>query len=218
MNLNYILINSGAFIGSKKSNWVCESEKFLIGYKSTNSIFNTAITNYFFSKALSFVQQTISNGGRGFFFGIYVSDIKNDQKTYHYATDLIKLGQVVSKKNWRGGYVTNTKTFRTNIFNSQKKFSFVVSFKFDYTNFPIINESSRIRLPLVIPIDSNSSVVHKLEYPIPCNASGWGTAMILTKAFSFAVFAGIQQTLRLYSTSGVKSVFKKPNNNKFQKK
>lgn len=191
--ITYNLINSGAYIGSKKVNWVPESEKFLVGYKSATAIYNVSIINYFFIKAKNFIQKSIALGCRGFFFGISI-DLESSKFSNSFIDHtLIKLDQIVTNKNWRGGYITNTKFFRRYIFNGQKKFAFVVSFKFDYTNFPIINETSRINLPLIIPIDSNSSVISKIAYPIPSNSSSLGPALILMRVFSISVFKGFQQ-------------------------
>lgn len=189
------LINSGAYIGTKKNNWVPESEKFLIGYKNKISIYNVALSSFLFQRALNFVSGTASLGGRGFFFGlINFGDEVNDNSILTYK----KLDQVVTKKNWRGGYVTNTKFFRSSILNGNKKFTFVVSFKFDYTNFPTILEASRIRLPLVIPVDSNSPISY-FAYPIPSNSAGSGIIQMYAYEFANAVFRGLCQKIAPFS-------------------
>ena len=187
---SFNLINSGAYIGTKKNNWIPESERFMIGYKSSISIYNIAISSFLFLRAVNFVSNSILSGGRGFFFGLL--------STIGMPADAIlgyqNLDQVVTKKNWRGGYVTNTKFFRSSVLNGQKKISFVVSFKFDYTNFPVILEASRIKLPLVIPVDGNS-IVSNFMYPIPSNSTGFGTIQIYAREFSNAVFRGIWQRI-----------------------
>lgn len=189
---SFNLINSGAYIGTKKNNWTPESERFVVGYKNSISIYNVAISSFLFLRAVNFVSNSILSGGRGFFFGLSnAAGIPVDT-----AIGYCNLDQVVTKKNWRGGYITNTKFFRSSILNGQKKFSFVVSFKFDYTNFPVISEASRIKLPLVIPVDGNSTVSNFM-YPIPSNSTGFGIIQIYANEFSTAVFRGIWQRVEL---------------------
>lgn len=192
---SFTLINSGAYVGTKKNNWVPESEKFLVGYKNKISIYNVAISSFLLHRALDFVSNAVSLGARGFFFGLinFGEDVTNSS-----ILNYKRLDQVVTKKNWRGGYVTNTKFFRSSILNGAKKFSFVVSLKFDYTNFPTISEATRIRLPLVMPVDSNSPV-SCFMYPIPSNSTGSGVIQIYAYEFSNAVFRGICQKIAPFS-------------------
>lgn len=190
---SFNLINSGAYIGTKKNNWTPESERFLVGYKNNISIYNVAISSFLFLRAVNFVSNSILSGGRGFFFGLSnAAGIPADMVLGYRNLD-----QVVTKKNWRGGYITNTKFFRSSVLNGQKKFSFVVSFKFDYTNFPVILEASRIKLPLVIPVDGNATVSNFI-YPIPSNSTGFGIIQIYASEFSTAVFRGIWQRVELF--------------------
>lgn len=207
---SFNLINSGAYIGTRKNNWVPESEKFLLGYKNKISIYNVAISSFFLQRALNFVSGAVSMGARGFFFGLinFGEEISNSS-----ILNYKKLDQVVTKKNWRGGYITNTKFFRSAIFNGTKKFSFIVSFKFDYTNFPTISEASRMRLPLIMPVDSNSPVSYFM-YPIPSNSTGSGIIQIYAYEFSNAVFKGIYQKIAPFSAENFSKTLKYPGRGK----
>ncbi len=197
----YRLVSAGSYIGTKKNNWVPEREPFLIGYKNNIAIYNLSLSAFFFNCAINFIAKCVSQGGRGFFFGLnsFTKPINNLNILNYY-----KLDQVVTFKNWRGGYVTNTKSFRNSILNGIKRFCFVSSIRFDYSNFPVISEANRIKLPLIIPIDSNSPI-SDFAYPIPSNSTGSGVTQMYGQAFASAVFSGIFKKCLRFKTISISS-------------
>lgn len=180
------LVNYISYLGCNKNSWKTESSQFILGFKHNITIFNIPITVFYLSRACRFVEITIKAGGRSFFFGF----IYNNYDGKYIISKLRKIDQVVSTKNWQGGYITNTRYFKHSIFNFTKKFNMVISGRFDYSSFPSLFESNRISLPLIAPVDSNVSPIF-FNYPIPCNSSGSGVYILIKSYFVPSVFKGL---------------------------
>lgn len=169
-----------------------------MGYRHTVAIFNLAITAFFLNRALRFVELSITNYARGFFYGLTV----NNRKSVKF---LYKLGQIVSYHRWSGGFLTNIRRFKKKIKNFNKIPSFIVSIKLETRNYSVLREKARLKIPLICPLDSNSNPAYA-EYPIPGNASGQATVNYFNHCFSLATFSG--------SLKRVKKIFVENRNKK----
>lgn len=185
---NYVieLINMGVYLGTKKNNWRPESAQFVSGFKNSVCIFNVSITNFYLSRALNFTEKTMRKGGRCFFFGL------SNSNDFGIIKKLVAINQVVALKNWQGGYLSNTKFFKYAVTNFTKKFNFLVSLRLDYSNFPIVNESIRMKTPCICLVDSNSNPGYFI-YPIPGNSSSVGGYVMFSRLFVSSIFIGIVQ-------------------------
>jgi ribosomal protein S2 len=181
------IIGAGMHIGKSKRENTAHSVRYISGYRAGASIFSLGSTSFFLSRAMNFVERAVYKYARGFFYGLSFKDKKS-------ARLLKKFNQVVSGGNWGGGFLTNTRRFRGRILNIRKVPHFVVCFRFGPENYSVLREKKRLKLPLIAPIDSNSSP-EWMEYPIPSNSYGQGTSYYLAHCFSKSVFGGISTRL-----------------------
>jgi ribosomal protein S2 len=182
------LIGAGFHIGQSRREWTPLSEHFVAGYRHTVAIFDLGLSSFYFRRALHFVELGVSKYARGFFYGLSITDLKSIRA-------LCKFGQIVSYKRWNGGFLTNIKRFKRKIKNFSKLPSFVVCFKFETRNYSVLREKSRLHIPLVCPIDSNSSARYA-EYPVPSNASGRATLNLFCYYFIQSVLSGFSRRVR----------------------
>jgi ribosomal protein S2 len=182
------LIGLGLHIGCPRREWSPAAERYLAGYRHEVSIFDLAQTSFHLRRAVKFVEKVISKYGRGFFYGFTGRDRPKAQL-------LAALGQVVSTERWSGGFVTNTRQFRGTVLNPRKIPNFVVCFRFETRNYSVLREKTRLKLPLICPIDSNSDPAYA-EYPIPGSASNRANVGYLGQVFSKAAFSGFARRLR----------------------
>ena len=182
------LIGTGLHIGRNRRNWTSVSERYLSGYRHSVSVFDLSQTSFHLKRASNFITAAVGRYGRGFFYGLTL----NDKRA---VTLLANLGQVVSYYRWNGGFLTNIKKFKTKIKNVKKVPSFVVCLKFEMRNYSALREKSRLKLPLICPIDSDSDPAYA-EYPIPGNASARSTVNYFNYCFSRAVFSGISKRIK----------------------
>jgi len=183
------LVGMGFHIGCHRREWLPDSETYLVGYRHGVSIFDLAQTSFHLRRALKFVETVIARYGHGFFYGF------TGQADRVRAEGLAALGQIVSTERWSGGFVTNTRQFHNCVFNTRKFPHFVVCFRFEIRNYSVLREKTRLKLPLVCPIDSNSDPSYA-EYPIPAGASNRANVGYLGGLFSRAAFRGFGKRLR----------------------
>ena len=176
------LTGSGLHIGFAKRNWIMYSERYLAGYRHNVAVFDIAITAFFLVRAFRFVEASVANYARGFFYGLNVNDRRSVKLFY-------KLGQIVSFHRWSGGFLTNIRRFKKQIRNFSKIPAFTVSMKLETRNYSVLREKSRLKVPLICPLDSNSNPAYA-EYPIPSNASGRATVVYLGSCFAQAALSG----------------------------
>lgn len=185
------LIGAGLHIGRTRRDWVPVSEKYLAGYRYSVAIFDMAQTSFYMSRAVKFVELAVSHHARGFFYGLG----RGDRKRIY---TLAKFDQIVARTRWNGGFLTNMRKFKKKIRNFNKVPTFMVCFKFETRNYSALREKHRLKLPLICPIDSNSDPAY-VEYPVPSNAPGRGTAGYFGHCFSRAVFSGIMKRIKNFS-------------------
>jgi len=179
----------GFHIGHSRREWLPDSETYLVGYRHGVAIFDLAQTSFHLRRALKFVEAVVARYGHGFFYGFTNPADKAQVEA------LAALGQIVSAERWSGGFVTNTRQFSNCIFNTRKFPYFVVCFRFELRNYSVLREKTRLKLPLICPIDSNSDPTYA-EYPIPAGASNRANVGYLGGLFSRAAFRGFSKRLR----------------------
>ena len=182
------LIGICAHIGNHRYNWNPETERFAIGYRNSTMIFNLSLTNFYFNRALGFVEKLSKKFGRIFIYGL---NEKNDRQLVKRFT---RSGQVVCTTNWKGGFVSNAKLFGKTIKNTRKKFSAALSLRYDYQNYSFPLECKNLKIPSICIVDSDVSP-ENFSYPIPINSKSHGGAEILSFYFLSKVFNGTSQRI-----------------------
>jgi ribosomal protein S2 len=182
------LISVCGHIGLHKYNWQPESERFAIGYRSSILIYNLSNSSFYLNRALNFVEKLIYKFGRVYIYGL----LKTKDKKF--INKLTKINQVVCIKPWRGGFVTNARTFRKRIKNIRKRFSAVISLTYDYQNYSLPREAFIINLPSVSVVDSNAKA-DSFTYPIPINSSNNGVVRLLAYNFGIRIFKGLSKRI-----------------------
>lgn len=139
---------------------------------------------------------------------------KNDKKLIRKFEDI---NQVVTTKNWCGGYVTNARSFRGKIKNLKKKFSAILSLNYNYSNYSLPREAKIMNLPSIGVVDSNSNT-EIFSYPIPINSVNFGVSRLIAYTFAVKIFKGLTKRIigRFKKLKPVSTKLKKKN--KFYKK
>jgi ribosomal protein S2 len=188
------LVGIGGYIGYSVREWAPLSERYLAGYRHGVAIFDLAQSSFYLRRAFHFVEGAVMRYSRGFFYGFSRPDFVKVQPLAHF-------GQIVSIGRWGGGFLTNLRAFRRRVMNAHRVPGFLVCFRFETQNYSALREKARLHLPLVCPIDSNTSVGY-VEYPIPGNAGNRANAGYFGAIFSRAVFSGVSARVRLATSVG----------------
>jgi ribosomal protein S2 len=188
------LIGIGAHIGYSVREWAPLAERHLAGYRYGVAIFDLAQSTFYTRRAFHFVIGAVARYSRGFFYGFSALD----RSDIHA---LANLGQIVSKGRWNGGFLTNLRVFRRRVLNATRLPGFLVCFRFEVRNYSALREKARLRVPLVCPVDSNTSMGYG-EYPLPGNAGSRANVGYFGAMFSRAVFSGISARVRAGRQSG----------------
>lgn len=204
------IISVCGHIGTHKYNWQPESERFAIGYRSSILIYNISVANFYINRALSFAEALVQKYGRIYIYGL---NVKNDKKIIQKFEDL---NQVVTTKNWCGGYVTNARAFRGKIKNLKKKFSAILGLNYDYNNYSLPRESKIINLPAIGVVDSNANA-ESFNYPIPINSTNFGVTRLLAYAFSIKIFKGLSKRI-IGRFRKIKSIYRIINKKKIKRR
>lgn len=182
------IISVCGHIGTHKYNWQPESERFAIGYRSSVLIYNISLTCFYINRACAFVEALTQKYGRVYVYGLIE---KNDKKLIKKFEDI---NQVVTTRNWCGGYVTNARSFRGKIKNLKKKFSAILSLNYNYNNYSLPREAKTINLPSIGVVDSNSNA-GIFNYPIPINSVNFGVSRLIAYTFAIKIFKGLSKRI-----------------------
>lgn len=182
------LISICGHLGTHKFNWQPESERFAIGYRSSILIYNLANSSFYLNRALNFVEKLIFKYGRTYVYGLHYERDKKWIKKFSF------INQVVATETWRGGYVTNARTFRGKVKNIKKRFAAVISFSYDYQNYSLPREAHVMNIPAVCVVDSNVRA-ENFAYPIPINSTSIGGMRMLAYTFGLYIFKGLSKRI-----------------------
>ena len=180
------LISICGHLGTYRYNWQPTSERFATGYRRNILIYNIAQTTLHFSRALNFIQRIVFKFGKIYLYGL------SGERDQSFVAKFKRLRQIVTTAGWKGGFVTNARTFRKKIVNVTKKFSAVIGVNYDYQNYSLPAEAIIIKIPALGAIDSNANA-GILSYPIPINSISYGTAKCLAFNIGLKVFQGISK-------------------------
>ena len=175
-------------LGTHKFNWQPESERFAIGYRASVLIYNLSNSSFYLNRALNFVEKLIFKYGRLYVYGLNTERDKKFIKNFSF------INQVVATDVWRGGFVTNARTFRNSLKNVKKRFSAIVSFSYDYQNYSLPREAHIINIPAISVVDSNVRA-ENFSYPIPINSTSFGGIRVLAYNFGICIFKGLSKRI-----------------------
>lgn len=199
------LISICGHLGTHKFNWQPESERFAIGYRTSVLIYNLSNSSFYLNRALNFIEKLIFKYGRTYVYGL------NKERDSKWIKKFSFMNQVVATEAWRGGYITNARTFRGKVKNLKKRFSAVISFSYDYQNYSLPRETHVMSLPSVCVVDSNVRA-ENFSYPIPINSTSIGGIRYLAYTFGLCIFKGL--TKRIVSRFSKKKKLIKVKNSK----
>lgn len=182
------LISICGHLGTHKFNWQPESERFAIGYRSSVLIYNLSNSSFYLSRALAFVEKLVLKYGRTYVYGLHHERDKKWIKKFSF------INQVVATETWKGGYVTNARTFRGKVKNVNKRFAAVIGLNYDYQNYSLPREAHIINIPAICPVDSNVQA-ENFAYPIPINSTSVGGMRMLAYIFGLHIFKGLSKRI-----------------------
>jgi small subunit ribosomal protein S2 len=186
-------------LGRHKRDWCSLTEPYLLGYRSKFSLFDLGQTTFYISRACNFIRSCARIKKSGFFYGLIYPYYRKE------IFQLVRMNQIVSVRSWMGGFITNMKTFKKHIGNYKKIPAYVVAFSLDKDNYSIIRETSRLKLPLVSPVDSNSDP-RNLMYPIPSNSSNYSSKEVYAHIFKRSIYFGLVDAIRGFKKKKRKSI------------
>jgi ribosomal protein S2 len=175
-------------LGTHKFNWQPESERFAIGYRSSVLIYNLSNSSFYLNRAINFLEKLVFKYGRTYVYGLHHERDKKWIKKFSF------INQVVSTEGWRGGYVTNAKTFHGKIKNIKKRFAAIISLSYDYQNYSLPREAHIMNIPAISVVDSNVRA-ENFSYPIPINSSSIGGIRMLAYTFGLHIFKGLTKRI-----------------------
>lgn len=224
---------SSYVVSCQKIYWNYFHSPLILGFRSGFVISNPTCTNYFFSKAINFINQCFGSfSSRGLLFG-FPDDYKSLQALVQgeiqeadpFYRLFIRAQNVIYRGYyWRGGALSNFRRYRSQsayYFKLPRKESsylyyptVIFSTHYSYSTLSLGFESLASKVPLITPVDASCDP-HVFGYPIPINSSTQNI-YFFSHAFFFIFFQALfNRLLKLKSVFETRPGFPSKKDNTF---